>query len=185
MAHRFPEDAKARLRDERRRQVQPAEELVARMAPRAEERVADLGSGTGYVTVPLARRVRMVVAVDAQRGMLETLRELAPGADNIVPVVAAVPPIPLADASMDRVVLVNVLHEVEPKDVLAKEVRRVLRPGGRLSIVDFPRRETSFGPPVEERIEPDEAAALFPSFTTKGRWELSEYYQLELEKLEK
>lgn len=182
MAHRFPGSEKARLRDQRRREVQPAEELVERMAPRPEEIVGDLGSGTGYLTVPLARRTALVIALDAQKDMLEALCEHASGAANIAPVVATVPPLPLADASLDRAVLVNVLHEVERRDLLADELRRCLRKGGRLSVVDFPRRETSFGPPVAERIEAEEAVALFRGFRTVGRWELSEYYQLELER---
>ncbi len=180
MPHRFPGAERTRLRDEQRMAIQPAGELIGRMSPHPDEICADLGSGTGYIAVPLARSTSKVIALDVQREMLEALLDHADGQENIEPVIADVARLPLADASVDRVVLVNVLHEVENAERMIDCVNKALKPGGRISVVDFPRRPTAMGPPVEERIEPDDAVGMFPGFRVVGRWELTEYYQIEL-----
>jgi ubiquinone/menaquinone biosynthesis C-methylase UbiE len=182
MAHRFPGREKARLKDERRREVQPAQGIIARMSSRASEVCVDLGSGPGYITVPLSRLVSRVIAIDVQREMLNALMDDAGERDNIAPVVADAGHIPLMDASVDRFVLVNVLHEFEDAGRTIDDIARILRPGGRVSLVDFPPRPTSMGPPVDERIDIDEAVEMFSRFRVIGRWELSEYYQLEMER---
>lgn len=183
MAHRFPGEEKARLRDEHRRKAQPAEDIISRMSLREDEVVVDLGCGTGYLTVPMAARAAKVIGVDAQAEMLQALRDMLPeGSDNVELIQAELPPVPLEDRSVDRAVIVNVFHEVGDKPLMAREVLRVLRPGGRLSLVEFPRRETSFGPPLEERMEADEVIAFFKGLRIEGRWDLMEYYQLELVK---
>lgn len=182
MPHRFPGSEKARLRDERRRAVQPAEELIGRMSPRPDEICADLGSGTGYIAEPLSRMTSCVIALDVQRSMLERMLDLTEGVGNIQPVIADVACLPLADSSIDRIVIVNVLHEIENAERTIERIAMALKPGGRISVVDFPLHPTALGPPLEERIAPDDAVGMFPGFRVLGRWELTEYYQIEMEK---
>lgn len=180
---RFPAEERKRLSDEERRRKQPAEEMVDRMSPSREEVAADLGCGPGYVTIPLARRVAKVYGVDVQQAMLDALMENVPDElrGRIVPVLGELPRIPLEDGSIDRAVAVNVLHEIGDLEALESELRRCLRPGGRLSIVDFPKRETSFGPPVSERLSEEEMLSAFPYFRKVKAWRYPEFYQLELE----
>jgi ubiquinone/menaquinone biosynthesis C-methylase UbiE len=170
------------LNDENRRRVQPAEGIVERMAPAPTEIAADLGCGTGYVTIPLARRVSKVLGLDAQQEMLDALMDNVPAdlRDKVVPVLGEMPRLPFVDRSIDRAVLVNVAHEVEDKPLLVKELKRCLREGGRVSIVDFPKEETSFGPPLHERMSEEEMLAAFPGFKKLRSWSFPEFYQLEL-----
>lgn len=181
--HRFPAGERKRLNGEERRKIQPAEEMVARMAPAPGEVVADLGCGPGYVSIPLAARVAKVFGVDAQQAMLDALMENLPPELNgkVVPVLGEFPRIPLEDRSIDRAVAVNVIHEIEDVGAFESELRRCLREGGRLSIVDFPKRETSFGPPLSERLSEEEMVASFPYFRKVKAWGYPEFYQLELE----
>lgn len=181
--HRFPAGERKRLNGEERRRIQPAEEIVARMAPAPGEVVADLGCGPGYVAIPLAGRVTKVFGVDAQQAMLDALVENLPPelSAKVVPVLGELPRIPLEDHSLDRAVAVNVIHEIEDVATFEAEVRRCLRDGGRLSIVDFPKRETSFGPPLSERLSEEEMVARFPYFRKVKAWSYPEFYQLELE----
>jgi ubiquinone/menaquinone biosynthesis C-methylase UbiE len=180
--HRFPAEERKRLNGEERRRIQPAEEIVDRMAPSADEVTADLGCGPGYVAIPLARRVAKVFGVDAQQAMLDALMENVPRElkGKVVPVLGELPDLPLEDRSIDRAVAVNVVHEIGDLDTFESELRRCLRPGGRLSIVDFPKRETSFGPPVSERLSEDEMLSRFPYFRKVKAWGFPEFYQLEL-----
>lgn len=181
--HRFPAEERKRLSDEERRNRQPAEGIVDRMSPSLKEVAVDLGCGPGYITIPLARRVAKVYGVDVQQAMLDALMDNVPDEldGRVVPVLGELPRIPLEDGSIDRAVAVNVVHEIEDLAAFEAEVRRCLRPGGRLSIVDFPKRETSFGPPVSERLSEEEMLSAFPYFRKVKAWRYPEFYQLELE----
>jgi ubiquinone/menaquinone biosynthesis C-methylase UbiE len=182
MAHKFEAGNKEMLKGLHRREVQPAEGIVQRASPHEGEICADLGAGTGYVSIPLSHEVKAVVALDSQREMLEAMNaSLEQGhRGNIWSVIGELPELPFSDGSMDRVFIVNVLHEFQDKDRLVKELRRVLKDGGRVSLVDFQKRETSFGPPVEERIDIGDVEAIFDGFTAVESWSFEEFYQFEL-----
>jgi ubiquinone/menaquinone biosynthesis C-methylase UbiE len=184
MPHQFEAGNKEMLKGLHRQEVQPAEGIVERASPGPEDVCADLGAGTGYVSIPLSHLVRAVVALDSQREMLDSLKEsVQPGqSDNIWPVIGRLPELPLADGSMDRIFVVNVLHEFEDRARLVDEIKRALKEGGRVSLVDFQKRQTSFGPPVGERIDIDEIESIFSGFTSLESWSFDEFYQFELMK---
>jgi ubiquinone/menaquinone biosynthesis C-methylase UbiE len=180
--HRFQASARRLLDDEDRRRRQPPEEVLDRMGTWPGDIWVDMGCGVGYFTRPLADRATRVIALDAQKEMIATLvsRATERQLERVCPVLADIPPLPLRDASVDGALMVNVLHEVEDKHLLVEEIHRVLRPRGRVSLVDFHKRPDSHGPPVEERVSPGEAAALFRRFREVGRWEMRSYYQMEM-----
>ncbi len=179
--HRFRISNKEKLVDEERRQRQPYEEVLARADVSPEEEWLDLGSGVGYFSIPLTRMVKRVFAVDAEKEMIETMiqRATEEELEHLVPIEAVFPPIPVEDGSVDHVLLVNVLHEVPDRDSLIEEICRVLRPNGRVTLVDFQKREDEFGPPIEERIAVDEAVQLFSRCRLRGEYLSNGYYQLE------
>ena len=154
---------------------------MERASPDPAEVCADLGAGTGYITNPLSREVRAVIALDSQREMLDSLQDsIGPGdTGNIWPVIGELPELPFADGSLDRVFVVNVLHEFEDRERLVQEIRRVLKEGGRVSLVDFQKRKTSFGPPVDERIDIEDVESIFSGFTSLESWSFDEFYQFE------
>jgi SAM-dependent methyltransferase len=99
--------------------------------------VGDLGCGTGQVSSALAPFVRSVVAVDNSPAMLETAAQRLAGAPNVELRAGDLEALPIEDGALDAAVLVLVLPYVEaPGDVLA-EAARVLRPGGRLLVLDM------------------------------------------------
>ncbi|HEX6643803.1 MAG TPA: metalloregulator ArsR/SmtB family transcription factor [Gemmatimonadales bacterium] len=99
--------------------------------------IGDLGCGTGQLTAALAPFVGQVVAVDESSAMLEAARRRLDGAANVEFRAGALESLPLRAASLDAAVLSLVLHHaVEPGDVL-REAARVLRPGGRILVVDM------------------------------------------------
>lgn len=178
----FPAAERHRLVDEARRKRQPVEVIIERMRLRPGETVADLGAGVGYLSIPLADAGAQVIALDAQQEMLATLRERDGGSERIRLLQTVLPRIPLPDSSLDRAVLLNVLHEVEDKPTLAQEVRRVLRPGGRLTVVDWQARSTERGPPLHERVPRERVPSLFPEMVLERGYEDDNYYHLELRK---
>jgi ubiquinone/menaquinone biosynthesis C-methylase UbiE len=99
--------------------------------------VGDLGCGTGQVSAVLAPFVGSVVAVDNSAAMLDAARERLAAAPNVEARLGDLEALPIEDASLDAAVLVLVLPYVEqPADVIA-EAARVLRPAGRLLVVDM------------------------------------------------
>lgn len=99
--------------------------------------VADLGCGTGPLTVALAPHVARVIGVDQSAAMLRAARRATAGLDNVELHEGRLQALPLTDASCDAALLVLGLSYVpDPTRVLAEMVR-VLRPGGRGVIVDL------------------------------------------------
>jgi ArsR family transcriptional regulator len=97
----------------------------------------DLGCGTGQVCAALAPFVARVIAVDASSAMLQAAKKRLQRFDNIELRRGDLEALPIDDARLDAATLMLVLHHVpEPERALA-EVARVLKPGGRLVIVDM------------------------------------------------
>ena len=104
--------------------------------------VADLGAGSGYFTVRLARAVGAagkVYAVDIQQGMLDLLQRAAARErlTNIVPVLAAEDDPRLPAASVDLVLMVDVYHELAAPQTTLAHLKRALKPGGRLVLLEY------------------------------------------------
>ena len=182
MAHQFEAGNKEMLKGQHRHEVQPAEDIVERASPHQGEICADLGAGTGYISIPLSLEVKAVIALDSQREMLDSLKaSIGPAhAGQIWPLIGELPELPFADRSLDRVFIVNVLHEFEDRAYLVNEIKRVLKEGGKVSLVDFQKKQTSFGPPIDERIDINDIEAIFSGFTAMESWSFEEFYQFEL-----
>jgi len=99
--------------------------------------VGDLGCGTGAVSEALAPSVARVVAVDGSREMLDAARERLAGVDNVDLRAGELEQLPVEDASLDAATLILVLHHLPDPARVLSEVRRTLRPGGRLLLVDM------------------------------------------------
>lgn len=115
--------------------------IVELAEPREDDRVVDLGAGTGLLALTLAPRVRELVAVDISQRMLERLDDaaFADGAQNVTLLVADLRRLPLEDESATLVVSNYAFHHLEDtgKELALAEARRILRPGGRLVICDM------------------------------------------------
>lgn len=185
--HRFSAegDFVQRLEGRERRELVPQDGIVSRMALTRGQTVLDLGSGTGYFTLPIADRAGEVVALDMEPKMLRVLSQRVRecGIGNIHQLLGDMMSLPLADESVDRVFAAFVYHEADSQKALVDQCQRVLRRGGRLTIVDFQKRETPIGPPVSERKSPAHVTrTCSKGFKAVGRHETKVYYQLEFEK---
>jgi SAM-dependent methyltransferase len=116
-----------------------ADRVVEAAAPRPDDRVVDLGAGTGLLALRLAPHVESVVALDASEAMLVRLRDRAGGHENVATVCADLRTLPLDDGSATLVVSNYAFHHVDDaaKELALAEARRVLVPGGRLVICDM------------------------------------------------
>lgn len=149
------------LDDPERRKWLPPEEVIAALHLREGEAVADIGAGTGYFTLPMAAAVGPrghVFALDVAPEMLAHLQNKLAGASNVECVEAEASSTGLPAASCNLVFMANVWHEFDDRAAVLVEARRVLKPGGRIAILDWrPDVEPDHGPPLAHRIAQDTA----------------------------
>lgn len=105
-------------------------------------RVADIGTGTGVLALELARQGLDVVGIDRSEAMLEAARqkwalEAGDARGRVEFKAGDAHALPLADASVDAAFAHMVLHSLEDPERAVREMARILRPGGRVVIVDF------------------------------------------------
>ena len=165
MAHerRFNAAMASKLENPERLQWLPPAEVVAALHVQPGERIVDIGAGVGYFALPLAAAIGpggKVYAVDAQAEMLSLLagklRNAAPA--NIELIRAEADATGLPDGGCDVVFMANVWHEFDDRSAVVREAARVIRPGGRIGILDWrPDAEPENGPPFEHRLAPDDA----------------------------
>jgi ArsR family transcriptional regulator len=108
--------------------------LLALLPP--EWTVADLGCGTGALAAALAGQVRRVVGVDQSAGMLRAARRRTAGLGNVELRRGRLERLPIEDGACDAALLVLALGWVEDPERVLAEAARVVRPGGRLAVVD-------------------------------------------------
>lgn len=126
-------------------------------------KVVHLGCGPGYYVIPAAKFVGpsgRAVGIDIREQALETLRHKAKmeGLDNVDAIRGDLEQVEgshLPNNWADLVVMVNILHQSDPRKVMAEAVR-ILRPEvGRLLTIEWEVTNVPMGPPVEDRITPD------------------------------
>lgn len=99
--------------------------------------VADLGCGTGELLVTLAPSARSVVGVDQEPAMLAAAARRVEGLPNVRLLDCGIERLSLEDSSIDLALSMLVLHHVEVLESAFLEVARVLRPAGRLVVLDM------------------------------------------------
>lgn len=119
--------------------------------------VADVGAGTGYFSVRLAKRIPdgKVFAADVEPDMVHYLGERAKSehVPNLVPVQASADAANLPEAA-DLVLVVDTFHHIGNREAYFTKLRSSLKSGGRLAIIDF-KKDSPIGPPAEYRFTPE------------------------------
>jgi len=142
--------------DPARDKWQKPDQVIAALALAPDARVADIGSGTGYFSVRLARAVPQgkVTGADLEPDMVKYLNARAQreGLTNLS-AVAAAPDDPRLPAPVDLVLVVDTYHHIGARPDYFAKLRTSLRPGGRVAIIDF-KLDSPTGPPPAGRIAP-------------------------------
>ena len=120
---------------------QPPDKIMDAIGVEPNMRIGEAGAGTGYFTFPLAGRVGpegIVYANDISTSSLDVIRDRAEaeGLANIEIVVGAVEDPLFPETDLDMVVMVYVLHMLEKPVEFLRNVRKYMRPGARLVIIE-------------------------------------------------
>jgi ArsR family transcriptional regulator len=99
--------------------------------------IGDLGCGTGQVSAALAPFVTRVIGVDGSAAMLQAARKRLQPFENVELRRGELESLPIDDERLDAATLMLVLHHVPEPDRALAEVARVVRPGGRVVVVDM------------------------------------------------
>ena len=162
-AHRFdnPSEYVDRFDDPKRDEWQIPERVIAALGLKARESVADIGAGTGYFTIRLAKSAAkpVVYAVDIEPSMVEhTLgRAKQEQLGNAIGVKAGADRTNLP-APVDVVLIVDTFHHLPNRVAYFRGLKQQLKPGARVAIIDW-RKDSPEGPPFEFRYSPEQISA--------------------------
>ncbi len=158
-----------------REQWQKPEEVIGLLKIRPDEVIADIGAGAGYFTRRFARHAAKVYAVDLDKESLEQIR--ARGFGNVQTIVAEPDDPKLAPASVDTIFFCNVLHHIDNRPAYYGKLRRALKPGGRIVVIDFHKHELPVGPPPSMKLAEEEVIAELEAagFAREAAYELLPY----------
>lgn len=156
LGHRFDDPAQwaKRFDDPTRDTWQKPAEVVAWLGLAPNALVADVGAGTGYFSVHLARALPQgtVFAADLELGMVAWLADRAAREHlfNVRPIIAK-PTSPALPDPVDVIFICNTWHHIADRPAWLKAATEQLRPGGRIVIVDY-TQEAPDGPPKAMRL---------------------------------
>lgn len=148
-------------RPERQLEEEPDHALDA-IGIRAGQTVVDLGAGSGYFTVRLARRVGptgTVIATDIQPEMMARLdaRVRRERLTNVTPVLATEADPRLPAGVIDLVLMVDVYHELAQPQLMLQRIKRALAPGGRLVLLEYRKEDPTIPIRPEHKMSIAEA----------------------------
>lgn len=155
------------------------EQVLNQLELREDMVAADFGCGVGGWAIPLAKKLRTgkVYAVDIQAEALDALKtKMEIGkVSNVRPIRADLEMglgSSVQNNLLDLVLLTNLLFQVQDKNQIIEEAKRVLRPGGQLLVTDW-KTDSSFGPQGENRISSEEAGQMIEGRGFKREKELA------------
>ncbi len=154
-----PREKEKLLSEERQAALQPAK-LLRRLGLRSGDTIADVGSGPGFFTLPAAQIVGadgLVYAADIQGEMLTAVRSRAAqeGLTNIRLVKTSESSVPIPPESCDMVLLAFTLNEIDQHASFLHRLARLLKPNGKLVILEWEKHEQPEGPPLPDRVDQD------------------------------
>jgi ubiquinone/menaquinone biosynthesis C-methylase UbiE len=157
------------LEDPKRDAYQKPHEVMEALAVKDGEVIADIGAGSGYFTLRLAKHVGAsgrVYAVDISPDMIRHLdtRVRDAGLTNVSTILAP-PNDPQLPQPVDRFLIVDVWHHIEDQPGYLAKMKKLLKPGGRVVMIDFHKRELPVGPPLAMKIARED---LIKQMTANG-----------------
>ena len=159
----FPPEDLGLLEEPDRAQWQKPDQIMDALAVADGSTVADIGTGAGWFTIRLARRVGpngLVYAEDVQREMLEATRRRVTreGLRNVQVRLGTGSDPHLPQGALDAVLVVDVYPEVEDRVTFLKNLKTAIKPNGRIGIVNYKPGRGGPGPAPNEGVRVDSSS---------------------------
>ena len=160
--HKFDVSERQKLDKPKRRALLPPEETLRKLGVEPGEIMADIGCGIGYFTFPAAFIIGpegKVHALDVSSEMLAEVetKKAQSNADNIDIVKVDEYDFKLKSESITFGFVCNVLHEVDEPAKFLHEIKRISESKGKMVIIEWEKRVSDFGPPIEHRMDKNDA----------------------------
>jgi ubiquinone/menaquinone biosynthesis C-methylase UbiE len=166
-----------------------AEYVLSKVGLKEGDIFLDAGCGDGFISIAASSWVGnggKVYAVDAYEGSINNLKSeiQEKGINNLEPILADITSsIPLEDGTADIYFIANVVHGFVVNNELdnaIREIKRVLKPGGILAVVEFKKEEGTPGPPISTRLDEKEVKDIMIKYGFKflKEEEVGDYHYL-------
>ena len=171
------------LRPERMETLDPFR-VLSHCPVNPRDTVADIGCGPGYFTLPLAKFLinGKIFALDTSDEMVEACRGRLEEArlGNFEVLKCGEYDFPVAPASVDGLFIAFVVHHPSDRERFLTSAKEMLKPGGWCFIMEWHKKETESGPPLEARITPDEMRqfARNSGFRVQGSRDINEEHYM-------
>jgi ubiquinone/menaquinone biosynthesis C-methylase UbiE len=165
VARKFDARNMSRLDDVKRSTLLPAREILVEAGLKPGHTFLDVGAGTGYFAFPASEIVGekgKAIAVDISDEMIRELkaRTVSKAVRNMEIRKSEEYDVMIDEGIVDLALMCTVLHEIDDKGRFLANLKKVLKPAGRLCVIEWQKRAMEMGPPVQERLEPGEVAEL-------------------------
>jgi arsenite methyltransferase len=167
--HKLHQNSKAYiavLEDPARDAYQKPHEVVMSLGLKEGETIADIGAGSGYFAFRFAHHVGetgRVYAVDINPDMIiymnRRIRDMK--VKNMVTVLAAPDDPLLMDGSIDRFFICETWHHIQNQTQYLTLMKKMLKPGGQVIVIDFQKRDLPVGPPDEMKVAREDVVRQF------------------------
>lgn len=161
--HTNPEAYIKALKDPERDKYQKPHEVMTALGVKDGEVIADIGAGSGYFSLRLARHVGTtghVYAVDVSPDMTRHLNERIRDAKLLnISTILAKPDDPLLPRPVNRFLIVDVWHHIADQSAYLALMKKSLTPGGEVVMIDFKKEELPVGPPLNMKIAREDLIA--------------------------
>lgn len=155
------------LERDQREEYQQKDKILETLDLRPGEYVVDVGAGSGYFTIPIAKAVGpggTVLATDIKQEMLDYIarRIKIEQLDNVELLLSQPDDPSLPEGKADLILMVDVYHYIKERTAFGEKLRRGLAPDGRLVVIDFiPKEweERPWGPPPSQRLSDEELSS--------------------------
>ena len=137
------------LEDPSRDEWQKPHDVVMALNLKPTETIADIGAGTGYFARRFANHAGKVYAVDIDQSLLDIAGKSAP--KNLETVLAS-PDDQRLPEPVDTVFFCDVLHHIENRPAYYAKLTNSLKPGGRIVVIDFYKKDLPVGPPPSMKL---------------------------------
>ncbi|AWS00211.1 class I SAM-dependent methyltransferase [Metallosphaera hakonensis] len=167
MEHHF-----RRLLDPERKKFEDPEKFIPSLL-KGDEVVADMGCGPGYYCPVLEEHSRMLYCVDLSEKAIEMTRSRVKR-DSTTLLNESSDHTSIPSSSIDVVIFSNSFHDMNPSTVY-KEVLRILKPSGKVIIVDW-KKDAPIGPPVDVRMSKEDYIRVFKDFDLESEFTPGPYH---------